>query len=454
MKKLLTRAMMILIIIAMVLSCASCVKSGNDANKGDTKGKLPEGLGDISADLAEALMHSGEIQVYCWDGVSDYDKAIFNEFSTNYGGTVDPRIIGWENWQDTFFTHYAANDAPDLIYVFEKLWPKVGNRGMLYTSNQLKEKGVLGLDHFLITENENVTKNVFSFKGEQYAFTYKTIDPGFIFVNEDMFEEHEVKSPSAYYAEGKWNWDTFLTACREITGDWDGDGNTDTWGFNGWDTDYFVLANGGQLITLQEDGKLVNTMNTLNTKNALDFARNLYNVERVATTAKREDAGEDKVAMRAWLTTNICNNDVPNSKVKWSIVPFPTGPDAKSTVVPGIIDGWGCVSSTDNAQGVVNYIICMKMYNYDNKCGENYENWVKRFGDLEYANGQNVLETVKQYQSFTVQPIYQGVGSLWSSQWGFWNTVRGTTQTTQEIISSFKSMFDAQIEAENNASVR
>lgn len=453
MKKFFTRAMMMLIVVAMVLSCGSCAKAGNkDTESGDTKGQLPEGLGDISAELASALMNSGKIQVYCWDGVSDYDKLIFDEFSSKYGGEVDPRIISWENWQDTFFTHYAANDAPDLIYVFEKLWPKVGNRGMLYTTNELKQKGILGLDHFLITDKEEVTKKAFSFKGEQYAFTYKTIDPGFIFVNEEMFEEHEVKSPSAYYSEGAWNWDTFLKTCREITGDWDGDGNTDTYGYFGWDSDYFVLANGGQLITLQDDGTLVNTMDTLNTKNALDFVRTLYNVERVGSTDRNAKA--DKIAMRGWLSTNICNNDVPGATFDWSIVPFPTGPDATTTVVPGIIDGWGCVSSSQNPQGVINYIICMKMFNLEHECGENYENWVDRYGERTYSNGKTYLETVVEYQKFTVAPIYQGVGSLWNNQWGFWNTVRGTTQTTQEIISSYKSMFDAQIEAENNASVK
>ncbi len=450
MKKLFSRAMLLLIVVAMVFACTSCAQGKNKANKGATKGELPEGLGELSTELQEALMNSGEIQVYCLSGISEYDKALSEEFSTKYGGKLDQRVIDWENWQNTFFTHYAANDAPDLIYVFEKLWPKVGNRGMLYTVNQLKDKGVLGLDHEFITENSDVTKKAFSFKGEQYAFTYKHISPGFIYVNESMFEENEVKSPSEYFAEGNWNWDTFRTACREITGDWDGDGTTDTYGYYGWDTDYFVLANGGQLITLQEDGTLVNTMESINTKNALDFARNLYNVDRSASTSR--NITEDKVAMRGWLIDNITTNDIPNSKVDWSVVPFPTGPDATTTVVPGIIDGWGCVSSSDNPQGVINYIIMMKMFNKEHNSGEGYENLVKYFANLEYSNGQNVLETVMQYKQFTVAPIYQGVGSLFDSQYGFWNTIKGTNQTTQEVISSFKSMFDAQIEAENNAS--
>lgn len=454
MKKFLHRAIIILMVIAMALSTASCIGSGNnDANSGDTKGNLPAGLGELDSDLAEALMNSGKIQVYCWGAVDDYSKAIFDEFSTKYGGEVEPRVINWKDWEDTFITHYAGNSAPDLIYVFEKLWPKVGNRGMLYSTKELKEKGVLGLDHFLITENEDVTKRQFSYKGEQYAFTYKTIDPGFIFVREDVFSEHEVKSPSAYYSEGLWNWDSFLKCCREITKDWDGDGNTDTYGYYGWDSDYFVLANGGQLISMGEDGTLTNTMDSLNTKNALDFVRNLYSVEHVATTDS-SDSGIKKAAMKGWLATNICNNDVPNYSGEWSMVPFPTGPDAKSTVCPGIIDGWGCVSSSQNPQGVINYIMCMKMYNRDNNTGENYDNWVKRFSDKKYDNGKTFLETVEQYRQFTVAPIYQGVGGLFQSQWGFWNTVRGTTQTTQEIISSFRGMFDAQIEAENNAAVK
>ncbi|MBQ2420189.1 MAG: hypothetical protein II284_02180, partial [Clostridia bacterium] len=67
---------------------------------------------------------------------------------------------------------------------------------------------------------------------------------------------------------------------------------------------------------------------------------------------------------------------------------------------------------------------------------------------------QEYLDVIKQYKEFTVAPIYQGVGSLWNSQYGFWNTIKGTSQTTQEVISSFSAMFDAQIEAENNAATK
>ncbi|MBQ5890774.1 MAG: hypothetical protein IIW73_07480, partial [Clostridia bacterium] len=92
--------------------------------------------------------------------------------------------------------------------------------------------------------------------------------------------------------------------------------------------------------------------------------------------------------------------------------------------------------------------------NYSASSGESYSTWKEKLGDKAYANGKTMLETVVEYQKFTVAPIYQGVGSLYNSQWGFWNTVRGTSQTTQEIISANRSMFDAQIEAENNASVK
>ena len=53
MKKMLTRAMMLLIVVAMVLSCGSCAKAGGNG-EGQTKGELPEGLGELSAELQEA----------------------------------------------------------------------------------------------------------------------------------------------------------------------------------------------------------------------------------------------------------------------------------------------------------------------------------------------------------------------------------------------------------------
>ena len=95
-----------------------------------------------------------------------------------------------------------------------------------------------------------------------------------------------------------------------------------------------------------------------------------------------------------------------------------------------------------------------KMFNVEHDCGEGYENLVRSFSDKQYSNGQEYLDVIKQYKEFTVAPIYQGVGSLWNSQYGFWNTIKGTSQTTQEVISSFSAMFDAQIEAENNAATK
>ena len=106
--------------------------------------------------------------------------------------------------------------------------------------------------------------------------------------------------------------------------------------------------------------------------------------------------------MRGWLIDNIATVDVSGSKVEWSVVPFPTGDDATSTVVPGIIDGWGCVSSSENPQGVINWIIMQKMFNVEHNSGEGYENLVKCFGDKQYSNGQEYLDVIKQYKEFTV----------------------------------------------------
>ncbi len=52
----------------------------------------------------------------------------------------------------------------DVITLFYKLWPKVANRGMVYSIDELKELGVVGIDHPTFEDDVELCEKNYSYK--------------------------------------------------------------------------------------------------------------------------------------------------------------------------------------------------------------------------------------------------------------------------------------------------
>lgn len=446
---------MLVLVLALGISAASCQTSGSGDNGG---GKytdvVPGGVDEVSAEVIEALTKSGTVKTYVFTdedtagrplNLGGFNSKDFKEFfSEVYGGEIDVSITTnkWEGWESTFITDFAANDAPDLIYGFAKLWPKIANRGMVYSNNELKEKGIVGLDHPLLQDGFEAVEANFTFKDEVYGFALHRSGCFWSIVNEDLFKQYGVKSPSKYYEEGIWDVEALKKSSNElITAAGIGDsGVRDIFGYYCWDSTSFVRANGQQIVGYDpKTGTLSNNIDKTEVLEALENLRGAFQ-DGWATTKNTFSTG--KIGVLAVTDENIVAN-VKDLTFNWSIIPYPKGKSNSNNQLPGSVSAWMVTTSSDNAQGVVNLVIAyyhaieLGILKLGDNCVESY-----------FKDKPDTLQMIMDSKIHGVNDNMYGVGNLWSAQWDFWSPLRASKGSISEVVATYKPMFDAQIAQE------
>ncbi len=448
MKKIISMIIITVLVCSLCLCATSCKSTDGDKPEEtfSLAGDIPGGVADVSAEVMEALRNSGDISVYSYasekDGPSNYEKAFQTYFSEIYGGNLVYAHKQWEGWEQTFITEFSAGEGPDVIYLWYKLWPKAANQKMVYSVEDLTEKGVVALDHPAFEPDKELMQANFTYKRENYGIATDSASAVYIGVNTDLYKEHGVKSPVEYYNEGKWDIDTLIKCATEITKDLDNDGFEDTFGYNGWDLNWFVVANEGYLLEMDEDGKIFDNFDSINVINGLEKVYELYHTTKAGTQNASWHAG--RIGMVGALKQNVGRFIVDNEVTfNWEVIPFPKGADNKNGTMPGDINGFAVSSASKNLQGAVNYILAQKVFR---------ETQGDKYPDDDYA-----CYTDKHYELFSDYDLkaknafFMGVGSLWGGQWPFWDQFYSNAGGVTEILESRKNIFleQAALEMEN-----
>lgn len=456
MKKAISLLLITVLVLSLGIAASGCKSTagGDDSSKsfGD---EIPGGSADVSTEVLAALQNSGEISVYMFDngstaagGDSEWYQDFLDYYEQVYNGTVNYRQAVWEKWEDKFLTEYAAGDNPDLIYLFEKNFPKLANRGMVYSVEEMKEMGVVGFDHPQLTKDLDLVSTYYKYKGELYTFCTNMAEADMIFVNEDLFDKYSVKSPSEYYAEGIWNWENFEKCATELSRDTNGDGANDVFGYYGWDGNFVVTAAGGELVHLNDDGTLEVTIDSVATLQGLENYANIFGRLKCAGDAGFKGGN---LGMIAWMPQNEYNrltgsNGSEKYTFNWSMIPYPLDTRTNTTGIrSGKSYAWCVASSCQNPQGCINYMIALRAYSESNP-NPNAKDYTKCFTEEQI---QMINDCTRQANV----PLYQGVGTLWSSQWDFWTALRRGTAAS-EIVASYKSLFEAQVALENSNAIK
>jgi len=449
-----TLSLLIVLVFAFsffAMGCKSTDKQSTSSGKYDNY--IPNGSSNVSAEVMEALTNTGTVSSYVFgDGDTAGGNSLtgFNnkEFQTLfrefYGGELDLHRIEWEKWEAKFVTDFAAEDAPDLIYGFAKLWPKIANRGMVHTRQDLLELGVVGLDHPVLTEGIDTADANFTFKGEPYSIGLLGSSCFWNVVNEDLFKKYSVKSPSDYYKEGLWTLDTLDKCCLElITAAGLSDaGVREIFGYYCWDNGVFIRANGQQLIGIDnQTGKITNNIEKLEVVDPLERVRKGYQEGYITN---KDTFSQGKIGIIA-----IADGNIPALLEKctfnYSIIPFPKGKANFNGQVPGSCNAWMVTTSSENPQGAVNLVIAYESAINDGIFPKGEDMIADMFKDDE-----NGLQMVADTRSKGVNDNMYGIGTLWDVQWDFWSALRFGKQTVAECVTTWKSFFDAQIEVEND----
>ncbi len=459
MKKLFSMLLIVVLVCALGVIATGCNASSPSTDEGGKySDAIPGGVGDVSEEVLAALSDSGKIKVYschlAGDAAEKTDagawwKEFYEYYKAVYNGEIDRVVVPWENWEDKYVVDFASGDAPDLIYAFEKNWPKLANRGMIFSVDEMKDKGVVGFDHPYLVDGLDQVDYIYTYKGKSYSFAKNMAEADMIFVNEDLFKKYQVKSPSEYYKEGTWNWVNFEKCCVELTRDTNADDVTDVFGYYGWDANFIVNAAGGHIITLKDNGELEVTMESVEAMQGFENVHSVYGKLKIAADANNFEKGT--IGMIAWMPQNEYNglfgqNDTDQYTFEWSMIPFPLDDRTNKTGIrSGKSRGWVVSSSASNIQGCINYLIAHRAFSQNNpQPGDKFAGYEGRFTEEQ-------IQMIEDCSRNAVMPIYQGVGTLWHSQWDFWTNLKKSKTTVKEHIETYKSMFENQVILENES---
>ncbi len=452
MKKVLSIIIAVMLIAALAVSATGCKSNGgNDSdNAGSYSDAIPGGSADVSTETLEALTNSGKVSVYQFDGggttasggTLEEDAEFKKYFDSVYGGELEYKTVPWSGWESKFIVDFAANDAPDVIYLFSQIWPKAGSRGLVYSKADLEKMNVKALDHPVIANSTELAERNFQFNNNIYGLDVFLVTPNVMLVNDSLLKDCGIdKTPKMLYNEGLWNWDSFMQIMAKVTSiDNDRDGNADYRGYNGWDATYVMSANAGYLIT-EKNGVLQANMQDMKVQNGLQMYNDLH---QKGYMLERGDFKEGKTATFVETHYNISrkiNNDGNGLSFDWSVVPYPLGPDNTEGNQVGGCEAYAVVSSTQNPQGAVNLIIAKNAFE------SGYTELDPKY-DLEYWLDDEGDQMLADIRLKVKEKLWAGVGNVWGGQWDFWGAVRSSTSVS-EILTSYEPWLMAQCETEN-----
>ena len=129
-----------------------------------------------------------------------------------------------------------------------------------------------------------------------------------------------------------------------------------------------------------------------------------------------------------------------------TMIPYPLDERTnKENIREGKSYAWVVSSSSENAQGCINYMIAYNAFQKENPNEDDREILLKKLFNEDQKN--MISDCARQ----AVVPIYQGVGTLWNAQWDFWTNLKKSSTTVKEHVETYKSMFQQQVDLENDS---
>ena len=305
---------------------------------------------------------------------------------------------------------------------------------------------MVGFDHPLLTATQEANDR-WKIGKDAYSVGIGGANTVICGVNLDLFEKYNVKSPVDYYKEGTWDMDTYVKCAKELTRTL-ADG-TKIWGAFGWNYNWFLMANDCALISWNKAGdRLAVTMNDPKVQRTCNIIAELYSGGYSPYSNQEARFRRGELGVYCATNQNLASA-LKQCTFKWDIVPFPYGVDNTSGQYAGEMSGNAVVSTTKNPQGVVNYIICRKVW------AQLIRNTPGIVPEDDFYNtpGYTIFnkEQVALYESFNSKvglDLSLGVGNL-AVDYGFWNNLRDGSKTYKECVDTYESVYEEQCRLEN-----
>jgi multiple sugar transport system substrate-binding protein len=175
------------------------------------------GCGRKQADRAEVKLTLG-----CWEGpegLASLTKLLDRYKQQHPNVSIEIQQVPGLQYYQRLKIQIAAGVAPDIMQLAYNELPTFAERNALEPLD-----GLIARDHFPISGMFPEVVPALKYKGRCYGLP-RGWTTFVLYYNKDMFREAGIPFP-----HDGWTWDDFLSACRKITKDTDGDGKPDRFG--------------------------------------------------------------------------------------------------------------------------------------------------------------------------------------------------------------------------------
>jgi ABC-type glycerol-3-phosphate transport system substrate-binding protein len=251
---------------------------------------------------------------------------------------VQENIAAWAEYAELFITSTIAGDPVADIFIMDPaMVPEPLKQGLMYPVSDLPS-----FNGFEDKMWNNAVKESYEQNGKIYAFSEVNDLLGLgVFWNRRLFEEAGLDPDLPYdlQASGEWTWEKMRELARTLTEDKDNDGQTDVYGFTGWQRELVkaaVFSNGADYVRFNSDtGRYENNQKSDDVLAAIKYSVDNYNEGLIAPTPEGASytafidifkTGQAAMCPAEWYR----HTDFADMADDWGFVFHPKGPSANA----------------------------------------------------------------------------------------------------------------------------
>lgn len=273
----------------------------------------------------------------CWEGpegLASLTKLLDRYRAQNPHVRIEIQQVPGSQYYQRLQIQFAAGVAPDIMQMAYDRLPSFAHRNTLHPLDELIER-----DGFPVNEMFPQLLPALRYRDKFYGLP-RGWTTFVLYYNRDMFREAGVPFPR----EG-WTWDDFLTACKKVTKDLDGDGRPDRFGCDApTQMDgiaFWIWQNGGRLFTPDMSRSLIDSPEAIEAVQFLADCQYKHGV--FPTPEQAQDLGGGGEMFRSgrqamfiqgrWACLNFRGATYPDGRLlDWDVAPLPMKKE-KATVL-------------------------------------------------------------------------------------------------------------------------
>lgn len=189
---------------------------------------------------------------------------------------IEFQTAGWNVVTESYMARLLAGDSNLDVWGVSQ---GIGFFDLVKEGALMPMTNVLPAEYYDTISNElRIELEMLAYNGQQYGVGPSThsalYSPSIVLsaYNRDMFEREGLEDPYELYLAGEWTWEKVTELAKQLTKDTDNDGVVDQYGIAGiWPhaAPSLMISNGGNVLRLNDDGKMVYAMDERATLEAM-----------------------------------------------------------------------------------------------------------------------------------------------------------------------------------------